>query len=493
MHLVRRLLLTAFITVLGSTLTACDPRDEGVVKVAVIGATPRIADPSARSIGPADEVLLANVAQGLVRFDARGQIEPGLAERWIVTDDGLSYIFRLGVSEWSDGTKVTAHQVARILRRAIGRQSRSAIRDNFGAVTEVVSMTDRVLEFRLNAPRPNLLQLLAQPELAVVRNGGGTGPFAVETKRGEDGELRLVREVPEPDGEDSYNEEVWLSGRSAGDAIRAFADGKLDLLLGGSFVDLPLARAMRTARTDLQFDPVTGLFGLIPLNGEGPLANLEVRRLLSQAIDRDTLLAAFAVPDLMPRATILQGGLEGAPPVRQPEWSGTPIADRRATLLADSDRLFGAEEKPTLRIALPDGPGADLLFRRLEQDWGLLGLRLTRVKPGAAADLGLVDAVAASTSPAWFLRRFRCEVARICDTRADELLQAARESLVPQQRAALFAEAGRLMDEAQLFLPLTAPVRWSLVSGNVRGFAGNRFARHTLTGLKETPERTASE
>jgi len=30
-----------------------------------------------------------------------------------------------------------------------------------------------------------------------------------------------------------------------------------------------------------------------------------------------------------------------------------------------------------------------------------------------------------------------------------------------------------------------APVRWSLVSSRIQGFAGNRYARHTLTRLQE--------
>jgi [acyl-carrier-protein] S-malonyltransferase len=34
---------------------------------------------------------------------------------------------------------------------------------------------------------------------------------------------------------------------------------------------------------------------------------------------------------------------------------------------------------------------------------------------------------------------------------------------------------------------LTAPVRWSLVSGRIQGFAGNRYARHTLTDLDQQP------
>ena len=66
-------------------------------------------------------MLLANVAQGLVRFDSAGNIVGGLAERWNVSDDGLSYIFRLASTEWPDGRKITAQQVARLLKRAAGR------------------------------------------------------------------------------------------------------------------------------------------------------------------------------------------------------------------------------------------------------------------------------------------------------------------------------------------------------------------------------------
>jgi peptide/nickel transport system substrate-binding protein len=428
-----------------------------------------------------------------VRFDARGQIVPGLAERWNVSDDGMSYIFRLAAAEWKDGSKVTAQQVARQLRRATARRSRNPLRDSLGAVAEIVAMTDRVLEIRLNAPRPNLLQLLAQPELAIVRGSGGTGPFSIKGERGKNGELQLVREIPEPDGEEVREEQVSLSAASAEDAIRAFREQKIDLVLGGTFVDLPIARAAQLPDTTLRFDPVAGLFGLAVSRRDGPLGDPEARKLLSQAVDREAFVAALGVPDLLPRATILQAGLEGIASVQPPEWTATPIAERRGALIEQSDRLFGVEEKPELRIALPEGPGADLLFRRLELDWGVLGLKLVRVKPPAAADLRLVDGVAPSTSPSWFLRQFRCEAAPLCVEEADELLKAARTALIPPQRAALFYQAGQLLDEQQVFIPLAAPVRWSLVSPNVPGFAGNRFARHTLTGLRDVLERNASE
>src|ERR671912_1081852 len=175
----RRAVAMALIIAGAASSAGCERQREGAVTVAVIGETPKVVDPAARPLSPGEAVLLNNVAQGLVRFDARGQVEPGLAERWNVSDDGLSYIFRLASQEWSGGGKITARQVARILRQSIAANSNNPLKDTLGAVDEIVAMTDRVLEIRLRAPRPNLLQLLAQPEFALVRESEGSGPFRI--------------------------------------------------------------------------------------------------------------------------------------------------------------------------------------------------------------------------------------------------------------------------------------------------------------------------
>ena len=77
-------------------LSGCAKQGNDALAVAVIGTGPMtLGDALAPAQGEAQEVLRLNIAQGLVRFDSRGQVEPGLAERWNVSDDGLSYIFRL--------------------------------------------------------------------------------------------------------------------------------------------------------------------------------------------------------------------------------------------------------------------------------------------------------------------------------------------------------------------------------------------------------------
>ena len=466
-------------------LAACRPQPEGAVKVVVIGGAPTLTDPADGPIALPGQVLLTNVAEGLVRFDPSGNIVGGLAERWTVSDDGLSYIFRLAAADWPDGRKITAEQVARLLKRQLAGRSKNSLKDNLGAIDDIVAMTDRVIEISLVAPRPDLLSFLAQPQMAVVRNGQGGGPFTAVPASG--GEIRLSREIVSGDDETVTKQELLLGGANAPDAIRAFAATKVDLVLGGTFADLPWAQHVKLPRNSLRFDPASGLFGLIQVRSEGPLDKPEVRQLLSEATDREALVSALAVPGLNARATLLEPGLDGNPAPPAPAWTATAYADRLAGLQAQAKRLFPKDPKPTIRVALPEGPGADLLFRLLQRDWGQLGFTVERAKSAAAADFAIVDEVAPSSSAAWFVRRFRCMAVPVCDPKADELMDAARQTPVPAQRYALLAQAAALIDAGQLFIPIAAPVRWSLVSNRIQNFAGNRYARHTLTDLEIRP------
>ena len=482
-----RLLLSGMIA---GAAAACQPAGDEAVDVTVIGEeAPAITDPASGELSLPNEVLLANVAQGLVRFDAHGQIEPGLAERWNVSDDGLSYIFRLASGDWPDGRQINARDVARILNRQVRAASRNPLKDSLGAVDEIVAMTDRVIEVRLRAPRPNLLQLLAQPEFAVVREGQGTGPFVVDGRQDAPGAIAMTRTIPMIDDDDRV-EHLHLRSAAANIAIRQFREGKAALVLGGTFADLPLVpRSERSLRTALRFDPVAGLFGLVPARSGGPLADRQLRALLNRSINREALIAALDVPGLVPRTTVLQAGLEGQMNPSAPAWAQLPYAERQAGAVAEARRAIDGEERLQLAIALPDSRGGDRLFQRLAADWRPLGVELVRSGSGVPADLELLDQVAPSSSPAWFVRSFRCGVVPICSEEADEQMEAARLSLGGADRAAMLSQAGRLIDEEVLFMPIAAPIRWSLVANGLPGFAENIFARHPLSGLRERQSR----
>ena len=436
------------------------------------------------------------MAQGLVRFDERGQVVPGLAERWNVSDDGLSYIFRLQTGEWPDGRKISAEDIARILSRQLRPASTNPLKDTLGAVSEIVAMTDRVIEIRLSAPRPNLLQLLAQPEFGLVRASVGTGPFrwptneeaaAIPPGRDQAGRAYcLTHRIRIPDAEDPI-EKVRITRRRGQELVAAFAEGDLDLVLGGTVGDLPYALARQDAARSA---PLRSRCGLVRTGtdraqrsaaGGGRPAPAKPGDRPAGAGRRASRRRARTARDAAP------GGAGRHWQFRRSRigWASRS-EERRASLIAEATRLFGETERPTFRVAVPEGPGGDYLLARLRYDWGPIGIKVERAPSPASADLVWIDEVAPSSSPAWFLRRFRCGVAAICVEEAEQLLAEARATPDPRQRASLFLEAARLMDEAQLFIPIAAPIRWSLVSGRVPGFAENPFARHTLVGLVDT-------
>ncbi len=107
-------------------LASCDTRsDAGPVVVSAIGDEVALSDPARGTLDHGRRLLLDATAQGLVRFDAAGQIEPGLAERWIVTDDGMSYIFRIREMDLAGGKRLDARSV----QQALGGAIRSLARD----------------------------------------------------------------------------------------------------------------------------------------------------------------------------------------------------------------------------------------------------------------------------------------------------------------------------------------------------------------------------
>jgi peptide/nickel transport system substrate-binding protein len=466
------LLLAAALPALG----ACRKTERGPVDVVAIGAAPRLVNPNREAVDAGSAFLMQAAAQGLVRFDAAGEIEPALAQRWIVSDDGLRFTFRLARGEWpGGGGRITAQQVAARLRAAASPSSRNAVKPILGAIQEIVAMTDEVLEISLKSPRPGFLQLLAQPEMAVVRNGLGTGPY-----RAVQGNGRIQLSLPPPDEEDAENtpEEppIILSAARAAVAVAQFRAGDADLVIGGSAGDLPFALAAQPPAASLVFDPVAGLFGLSFGSREGPLGQAEVRQALAMAIDRPALVTALRVPALLPTETILPAGAEGIAQPAAPSWTALPLAERRALAAATLARL--APERLRVRVALPEGPGWQIAFAHLRRDWAAVGVEAVRVAARAPADLRLIDEVAPVTLASWYLRHFACDASRVCDPAADELLAAARIAPTQLNRRALLAAADRVITDAAPFIPLAAPVRWSLVSPRLTGFRPNRFGRH---------------
>ncbi|GAA0363347.1 peptide ABC transporter substrate-binding protein [Bacillus horti] len=116
------------------------------------------------------------VLEGLVRFHD-GEIIPGIAEEWEVSEDGLTYTFHLRDSVWSDGTELTAEDFKDSFIRLIDPATQSpyayvgyyvenAQAFNEGDITDAeqvgVNVIDaNTLEFTLVSPTKQFLSLMS--------------------------------------------------------------------------------------------------------------------------------------------------------------------------------------------------------------------------------------------------------------------------------------------------------------------------------------------
>lgn len=459
-------------------LGGCEPPSTGPITASVIGASPRLVNPNLRPLDPPAAFLVEAVAQGLVRFDASGEIEPALAQSWIVSDDGLRYTFRIRRVTWTDGQRVTAEQVASRLRAAISRASRNPFKPVLAAISDVVAMTDEVLEIQLRGPRPNFLQLLAQPEMGILLGERGTGPYRIA-----DGNtpLRLTL-PPDEDRPAAPGPDILLWGERPAMSVARFVDGEVELVTGGTVGDLAIARAASLPRGALVFDRAQGLFGLAFTSIQGAIGAVEVRRALSMAIDRDALARALDAPGFETRTALVPGGTAELRQPVAPDWATRPLPMRR-TEAAALIVAQGGDTPLRLRVSIPEGPGYRTVFTHLRRDWARIGVEAVRAAPGGAADLRLIDTVAPANVPTWYLRFFTCDASPVCDRAIDETLQRARLAATATERQTALVEADRALADLTPYIALAGPVRWSLVSRRLTGFRPNAFARHPASEL----------
>lgn len=496
-----RLLILSFLL----PLAGCGLGDEGTLEVAFIDTPESLYRDGVRISSGAQHIRAATYA-GLVTLNANGEVIPALADRWIVTDDGRSFIFRLRDGTWPDGRELSAESARSALLGAIRALRGTSLGLDLAPITEVRAMAGRVIELRLSSPVPMLLQLLAQPELALSRGNGGSGDMVMEhplarcvQQAGADDCAALSlftlkppaeRGVPEAEDWRDYTREIGLRAASAQDAVRLFDDGEVDLVLGGGVGALPLADVGPLSRGTVQIDPAIGLFGLQVRRKEGLLETARMREALAMAIDRPALVAPFNISGWVPTARVVAPGLLGDPGSIPERWTGITMDARRAEasgrIASWRNENGGAEARLTLSI--DRSPGLDVLFRELAVQFGAIGIRLQRTTSPASADLILVDRVARYADPRWFLNQFNCSLDNgACTPQADRLVREALVEEDPVIRAEKLVDAEAALTVDNVFIPFGSPLRFSLVRGTVQGFAPNQWAFHPLPPLATIP------
>ncbi|MXO87159.1 peptide ABC transporter substrate-binding protein [Altererythrobacter aestuarii] len=434
---------------------------------------------------------------GLVALDPQGEVVPAIADRWNVTEGGRIFVFRLRDGSWPDGSEMTAESVRQALTKAIRNLRGSSLGLDLARIDEVRAMAGRVVEIRLSSEMPDLLQLLAQPELSLSNPGGGTG--AMNLVRDDDGAVLSLKSPPErglPMTEDwrDYVRDVHIHALGAQEAIDRFEAGEIEVVLGGRIGSLPLADTGPLSRGTVRLDPTIGLFGLQVRRARGVLETPELREAIAMAIDRPALASRFNIGGWVPTTRVVAPGLLNDPGYIQERWTDNSIDELRQTAAGRIARWRAAQggeadaEDLTVSLQIGDDPGLAILFDELKSQLARIGVALVRAESGEEADLSLIDRVARYGAPLWFLNQFSCSLDRgLCSEDADFLVAEALDEQDAAQRSRLLSDAEAGLQFANVYIPFGSPVRWSLVRGNVDGFMANRWGFHPLPDMAVIP------
>ena len=287
--------LLACALALGSALSAQAARTDITIGMQL---EPPNLDPTGGAAAAIDEVVYANVFEGLTRYRPDGSIAPALARSWDISDDGRVYTFHLqeGV-KFHDGTTMDAEDVKFSLDRARAPDSTNAQKQLFAGIDKVEVVDPLTVRITLKQPNGGFLTNLAWGDAVIVApesiandatNPIGTGPFKFKSWVKGD-RIELVKNP------DYWGKPVRLDKATfkfISDPTAAFAammTGEID-----AFPGYPAPETLPQFEADPRFRVVAGNTEgetiLSTNNKMPPLDDVRVREAIAHAINRQEII-----------------------------------------------------------------------------------------------------------------------------------------------------------------------------------------------------------
>ncbi|MBU2513154.1 ABC transporter substrate-binding protein [bacterium] len=287
-----------FILVIGtlisstSVLAAKDSLTMGMV------LEPTHLDPTAGAAAAIDEVVYANVFEGLTRINRSGEVKPALAKSWEISADKTIYTFHLhqGV-KFHDGSEFDAEDVVFSLNRAKADDSVNAQKVLFKPIKSVESKGKFSVAVTLFQPTGSFLFNMGWGDAVMVdqasadknkSNPVGTGPF--KFKRWVKGDRIELIKSPGYWGEPAkLNMATFKIIPDPAAAVSAMMAEDVD-----AFANFPAPESVAQFKSDHRFKVVIGSTEgetiLSTNNKKGPFQDLRVRQAIAHALDRQAII-----------------------------------------------------------------------------------------------------------------------------------------------------------------------------------------------------------
>ncbi|MFC4668105.1 ABC transporter substrate-binding protein [Seohaeicola nanhaiensis] len=260
---------------------------------------PTSLDPTADATASIDGMLTQNVYESLTTVAPSGEVLPQLADSWTVSDDGLTYTFKLAQGvKYHDGTDFDSADVLFAFKRAMAEDSTNPSKSIFKPIASVEAPDAGTVVITLKNKDAFFLFNLAQGDASIVAEESvdgnattpiGTGAFKYDSwTRGD--RLTLVKN---PDWRHAADVQVdKVEFRFIADAAAAAAALLSDEI--DAYPGFPAPEMLPQFESDPRFSvnvgSTEGEVILAMNNSKPPFNNVEVRRAVSTAIDRDEII-----------------------------------------------------------------------------------------------------------------------------------------------------------------------------------------------------------
>lgn len=257
----------------------------------------------------ADNQVLANVCESLLRLNPDYTLSPGLAESFEhPTPETWVYTIRDGVT-FHDGTPLTAADVVASMNRhldpAVG-SSWYSVYQNVVSIEQTgdrqVTVTESLPDSQFNLAMggsAGVIESAATLEASGADYGnstGGvncTGPFSLaEWKSGESITLQRYDDYWDEELRAKSGEVEFIFMNDSTARVNALKSGEVD---GGWMIPMDAVAQLESSGVgDVHFGMSTAVSSLIVSNLDGPLGDLRVRKALLMALDRQGIVDAAA-------------------------------------------------------------------------------------------------------------------------------------------------------------------------------------------------------
>jgi peptide/nickel transport system substrate-binding protein len=255
-------------------------------------------DPTGGAAAAIDEVVYANIFEGLTRFGPDGSVVPALAASWVIENEGKRYVFSLhpGV-KFHDGAQFTADDVKFSIDRAMAEDSTNAQKGLFANIESVEVVDPLTAAISLKQPDGNLLFNLAWGDAVMLDPASaadaatkpiGTGPFRFD--KWVQGDRIEIYKNDKYWGEPARLDKVvfkFISEPTA--AYAAILAGDVD-----AFPNYPAPENLAQLAADPRFSVVLGSTEgetiLAMNNGVAPFDDVRVREAVAHAINREEII-----------------------------------------------------------------------------------------------------------------------------------------------------------------------------------------------------------